>query len=50
MVFTAAVGVMILLSALRRRDEFGEEAWGEEEVPSLEDGFIKMFWAGSSAG
>ena len=43
-VFTAAVGVMILLSGLRGRDSYGEEAWGEEEVPSLEVGFVRMFW------
>ncbi len=43
-VFTAAVGVMMLLSVLRRRDEFGEEAWGEEEVPNLDVGFVKMYW------
>lgn len=43
-VFTAAVGVMILLSAMRRRDQFGEEGWGEEEVPNLDVGFVKMFW------
>ena len=38
-VFTAAVGVMILLSAMRRRDQFGEEPWGEEEVEDLDVGF-----------
>lgn len=43
-VFTAAVGVMMLLSAMRRRDEFGEKGWGEEEVPNLDIGFVKMFW------
>jgi multicomponent Na+:H+ antiporter subunit B len=43
-VFTAAVGVMILLSALRRKDEFGEEPWGEEDIPHLESGFVQMFW------
>lgn len=42
-VFTAAVGVMILLSAMRRRDRFGEEAWGEEEVEDLEVGFVDAF-------
>jgi multicomponent Na+:H+ antiporter subunit B len=43
-VFTAAVGVMILLSALKRKDAYGEEAWGEEEVPDLDVGFIHAFW------
>jgi len=43
-VFTAAVGVMLLLSALRKRDRFGEEGWGEEEVPNLELDFVRMFW------
>ena len=38
-VFTAAVGVMILLSAMRRKDRYGEEGWGEEEVEELEVGF-----------
>jgi multicomponent Na+:H+ antiporter subunit B len=38
-VFTAAVGVMILLSAMRRRDRYGEEGWGEEEVEGLDVGF-----------
>jgi multicomponent Na+:H+ antiporter subunit B len=42
-VFTAAVGVMILLSAMRRRDRFGEEGWGEEEVQGLEVGFKDAF-------
>jgi len=42
-VFTAAVGVMILLSAMRRRDQFGEEPWGEEEVEDLEVGFVDAF-------
>jgi multicomponent Na+:H+ antiporter subunit B len=39
-VFTAAVGVMILLSALRRRDTYGQEAWGEEGVEELDIGFV----------
>ena len=43
-VFTAAVGVMILLSALRRKDEFGEEAWGEEDIPELKPEFVHMYW------
>ncbi len=43
-VFTAAVGVMILLSRMRRRDLLGEEAWGEEDVPDLDIGFVRMFW------
>jgi multicomponent Na+:H+ antiporter subunit B len=42
-VFTAAVGVMILLSVLRRRDAFGEEAWGEEGMEDLEVGFVDAF-------
>jgi multicomponent Na+:H+ antiporter subunit B len=43
-VFTAAVGVMILLSAMRRKDRFGEERWGEENVPDLFGGFVTAFW------
>jgi multicomponent Na+:H+ antiporter subunit B len=44
-VFTAAIGVMILLSGLRRRDTFGERGWGEEEdVPTLDIGYVKAFW------
>ena len=44
-VFTAAIGVMILLSGLRRRDTFGERGWGEEEeVPSLDIGYVSAFW------
>ncbi len=43
-VFTAAVGVMILLSAMRRKDRFGEERWGEEDVPTLYGGFVTKFW------
>ena len=42
-VFTAAVGVMILLSALGRRDTYGQEAWGDEEVEELEIGFVDAF-------
>ncbi len=42
-VFTAAVGVMILLSAMRRRDRFGEEAWGDERVETLDIGFVDAF-------
>jgi len=42
-VFTAAVGVMILLSALRRRDTYGQEAWGEEGVEELDIGFVDAF-------
>jgi multicomponent Na+:H+ antiporter subunit B len=38
-VFTAAVGVMILLSAMRRRDRYGEEGWGEEEMEGFDVGF-----------
>jgi len=43
-VFTAAIGVMILLSAMRRKDRFGEEQWGEEGVPNLYRGFVGSFW------
>jgi len=42
-VFTAAVGVMILLSAMRRRDRYGEEGWGEEEVEAMDVGFRDAF-------
>ncbi len=42
-VFTAAVGVMILLSAMRRRDRFGEEAWGDEPMETLDIGFVDAF-------
>jgi len=42
-VFTAAVGVMILLSVLGRRDTFGQEPWGEEKVEDLEIGFVDAF-------
>jgi multicomponent Na+:H+ antiporter subunit B len=46
-VFTAAVGVMILLSAMRRRERyqerFGEEGWGEEDMEELEVGFKDAF-------
>jgi multicomponent Na+:H+ antiporter subunit B len=45
-VFTAAVGVMILLSAMGRKDRFGEESWGEENVPNLMGGFVPTFWLG----
>ena len=37
-VFTAAVGVMVLLSGLRRRDSLGQEAWGEEGLELLDPG------------
>jgi len=43
-VFTAAIGVMILLSAMRRKDRFGEERWGEENVPDLYHGYVTTFW------
>ena len=46
-VFTAAVGVMILLSALRRKDTYGEEPWGEDEVTDLDVGFVTAFWRDS---
>jgi multicomponent Na+:H+ antiporter subunit B len=42
-VFTAAVGVMILLSAMRKKDRYGEEGWGEEEVEGLDVGFMDVF-------
>jgi multicomponent Na+:H+ antiporter subunit B len=46
-VFTAAVGVMTLLSAMRRReryrDRLGEEGWGEDGVDGLEVGFRDAF-------
>jgi hypothetical protein len=45
-VFTAAIGVMILLSALRGRDTYGEEGWGEEGMPTSKAGYIHAFWAG----
>jgi multicomponent Na+:H+ antiporter subunit B len=45
-VFTAAIGVMILLSAMRRKDRFGEEQWGEEDVPDLSGSFVTFFWLG----
>ena len=38
-VFTAAVGVMILLAGLGGRDTYGQEGWGEEEVEHLDIGF-----------
>lgn len=41
-VFTAAVGVMMLLSRLKKRDKLGEEPWGEEPVESLDVGFGGM--------
>jgi multicomponent Na+:H+ antiporter subunit B len=45
-VFTAAVGVMILLSAMGRKDRFGEERWGEENVPTLVRGYVPNYWLG----
>ena len=42
-VFTAVVGVMILLSAMRRKDRYGEEGWGEEGVEELDVGFVDAF-------
>ncbi len=42
-VFTAVIGVMILLSAMRRKDRLGEEGWGEEDVPGLYQGFVTNF-------
>jgi multicomponent Na+:H+ antiporter subunit B len=49
-VFTAAVGVMILLSAMRRKDRYGEEGWGEEVVPTLRPSFVKMLWFNGQNG
>jgi multicomponent Na+:H+ antiporter subunit B len=46
-VFTAAVGVMLLLSAMRRKDQYGEEQWGEEDVPDLSRGIVPIFWLGA---
>lgn len=43
-VFTAAVGVLILLSAMRGRDRYGEEGWGEERTPSDKPDFVKLLW------
>ena len=37
-VFTAAIGVMVLLSGMRRRDTLGQEAWGEEGLEDLDPG------------
>ncbi|NNM03564.1 MAG: DUF4040 domain-containing protein [Gemmatimonadetes bacterium] len=45
-VFMAAVGVMILLSAMRRKDRFGEEQWGQENVPDLSGSLVTFFWLG----
>jgi multicomponent Na+:H+ antiporter subunit B len=45
-VFTAAVGVMILLAAMRRKDRYGEEQWGEENVPNLFRGHVPNFRLG----
>ncbi len=45
-VFTAAIGVMILLSAMRRKDRFGDEEWGQENVPDLSGSFVTFFWLG----
>ncbi len=42
-VFTAAVGVMILLAGLRSRDTYGQEAWGEEPIDDLDIGFLDAF-------
>jgi multicomponent Na+:H+ antiporter subunit B len=45
-VFTAAIGVMILLASMRRKDRFGEEEWGAENVPDLFRGHVPDFWLG----
>jgi len=37
---------MILLSAMRRKDRFGEEEWGQENVPDLSGSFVTFFWLG----
>ncbi len=42
-VFTAAVGVMILLSGMRRKEPYGQEAWGEDRVDHLDIGFVEGF-------
>lgn len=42
-VLTAAIGVMVLLSGLRRRDLLGQEAWGEEDLEDLDPGFGASF-------
>jgi len=39
--------VMILLSALRRKDTYGEEPWGEDQVTDLDVGFVTAFWRDS---
>ena len=49
-VFTAAIGVMILLSALRRRDMYGEEGWGEEVIGTLDVGFVDALGGEMEAG
>jgi multicomponent Na+:H+ antiporter subunit B len=49
-VFTAAVGVMILLSAMRRRDRYGEEGWGEEEMEGLDVGFKDAYGKSMKSG
>jgi multicomponent Na+:H+ antiporter subunit B len=49
-VFTAAVGVMILLSGLRRKEPYGQEAWGEERVENLDIGFVEGFGQWKSEG
>ena len=46
-VFTAAIGVMILLSGMRRKDRYGEERWGEEDVPDLSGSVVPTFWLGA---
>ena len=46
-VFTAAIGVMILLSAMRRKDRYGEDQWGEEDVPDLSGSVVPTFWLGA---
>jgi len=42
-VFTAAIGVMILLSGLRLRDHLGQEPWGEEGGHTLDPGMGASF-------
>jgi hypothetical protein len=31
---------------MRRKDRFGEERWGEENVPNLVRGYVPNYWLG----
>ena len=42
-VFTAAVGVLLLFSSLRGKDTYGQEAWGDETLRDLDIGFVDAF-------